>query len=106
MPPLTPSVRDHLQAGSPLPEWVFDLGERIHRLTACPAAIAASRARDLYRVQPLARALEQVLCGGETLMKIDPARLTHLQRETLQRVLSDLLQALSQTFQEEKTDDL
>ena len=101
MPSPCPTVRDHLDAGPPLPEWVHLLGERIQQLEGGPAAVAASRARDLYHSRPAALGLAQLLAGGEILNELPPGCLSRLQRATLRRVLQTLLLSLLDTLEEE-----
>lgn len=97
----SPTVRDHLSAGPPLPEWVHQLGECIQRLEGGPAAISASRARDLYHCEPVARVLEQLLRAGETLADLPPGSLSQLQRQTLRHLLQEFLQSMLSMLEED-----
>jgi len=101
MPSPCPTVRDHLDAGPPLPEWVHLLGERIQQLEGGPAAVAASRARDLYHNRAAARGLARLLDGGEILSGLPPTSLSRLQRAVLRRVLHTLLLSLLDALEEE-----
>jgi hypothetical protein len=100
------SVHDHLAAGPPVPVWVLELGEHMQRLEQLPAAVAASRARDLYRQEPVARALEQLLAGWNTLSAAEMTALSRLQRDSVRQVLTHLLQTLLDGIPEEEPHDL
>jgi hypothetical protein len=52
------SVREHLNALEPSPDWVVPLGEMIQRTGDCSAAIAASRARGLSQRKDVGGAVE------------------------------------------------
>jgi len=81
---LQATVRDHLNALDPAPDWVVSLGEMIQRSNGCSTAIAASRARDLSQLNGIGEALEGLARGWERLMTCDLTSLTPFQRETIE----------------------
>jgi len=88
------SVRDHLNALEPAPDWVISLGEMIQRADACSTAIAASRARDLSQLDGISEAVEGIARGWEILMASDLSTLTPLQRETIELIVSNITKSL------------
>ena len=82
------SVREHLNALEPAPDWVVSLGEMIQRAGGCSAAIAASRARDLSQRKDVGEAVENLARGWEVLQTCDLGSLTPLQRETIEVLVS------------------
>ncbi len=91
-----PTVADHLRALGEAPEWVLSLGEAICEITGCPAAIAASRARDLSRNHEIGRGLECLLKGWRTLDAQDVTALSPMQLESLHLVIAHMLSGLRQ----------
>lgn len=100
-----PDVRDHLQALGPAPDWVVSLGEAIQRLTECPAAIAAARARDLSRAEGAGQGLAWLTRGWLALEATDANALSPMQRETLRLVLEGVLESLQRRFRRRTEDD-
>jgi hypothetical protein len=88
------SVREHLNALEPSPEWVVSLGEMIQRAGDCSAAIAASRARDLSQRRDVGEAVENLARGWEMLQGCDLRALTPLQRETIEVLVSSMISRL------------
>jgi hypothetical protein len=64
------SVRDHLNAFEPAPDWVVSLGEMIQRVDGC--------------------SVEGIARGWEILMMSDLASLTPLQRETIELLVLNI----------------
>jgi hypothetical protein len=96
------SVREHINAIEETPGWVVSLGEMIHRLDGCSAAIAAARARDLYRLGEIGRAVENIMTGWQTLRAIDFSKLSPMQRETIEIVVTSILEEVQ--YQNQVTD--
>jgi hypothetical protein len=88
------SVRDHLNALEEAPAWVVSLAELIQHTGGCSAAIAASRARDLSRLEGVGQAIEAIGQGWQALQKADLARLSPLQRETAETVVLHMMQEI------------
>lgn len=87
----TASVRDHLNEYGELPDWIYTLGENIQSLTDCSSAIAASRARDLSRLNGIGEAMEGITTGWNILVNSDLSTLTPNQRDTIQQVVLSIL---------------
>ena len=85
------TVREHINALEESPEWVISLGEMIHQLNGCSTSIAASRARDLYRMGEIGKAMESIMCGWQTLSAIDFTKLSPMQRETIEIIVLNIL---------------
>ena len=90
------SVRDHLNAFEHVPDWVVSLGEMIQRADECSTAIADSRARDLSQIDGNGEAVEGIARGCEILMGYDLASLTPLQRETIELLVSNMKNNLTE----------
>ena len=88
------SVREHINAIEEMPEWVVSLGEMIHHLDGCSAAIAAARARDLYRCGEIGKAIEAIMRGWRALGAIDFTKLSPMQRETIEIVIINILEEI------------
>ena len=88
------SVRDHLNAAEASADWVVSLGELIQSADGCSAAIAASRARDLSQLKEVGEAVEGIARGWQILREADLRWLTPLQRETIELLVSDVLQSI------------
>jgi hypothetical protein len=88
------SVREHINAIEEMPEWVVSLGEMIHRLDGCSTAIAAARARDLYRSGEIGKAIENIMRGWQTLREIDFSKLSPMQRETIEIIVMNILEEI------------
>ena len=100
---LKASVREHINAIEEMPEWVVSLGEMIHRLDGCSAAIAAARARDLYRLGAIGKAVENITTGWQTLRAVDFSKLSPMQRETIEIVIMNILEEIK--HKNEATDE-
>jgi predicted flap endonuclease-1-like 5' DNA nuclease len=62
----------------------------IQRVDGCSTAIAASRARDLSQMDGIGEAVEGIARGWEILMMSDLASLTPLQRETIELLVLNI----------------
>ena len=96
------SVREHINAIEEMPEWVVSLGEMIHRLDKCSTAIAAARARDLYRSGEIGQAVENIMKGWQMLRAMDFTKLSPMQRETIGIVVTNILEEIK--YQNRATD--
>ncbi len=85
------TVKDHLTAIGDSPEWVISLAEMIQRLLGSSSAIASARARDLSRLPPIGIGLESIIRGWEIINASDLQHLSPLQRETIEKVVSRIL---------------
>ena len=90
------SVRDHLNAFEPAADWVVSLGEMIQRADECSTAIAASRARDLSQMDGIGEAVEGIARGWEILIGYDLTSLTPLQRETIELLMLNMKNNLTE----------
>ena len=91
---LKASVREHINALEETPEWVVSLGEMIHQLDGCSTSIAAARARDLYRLGEIGKAVENIISGWQTLRTIDFTKLSPMQRETIEIIVLNILEEI------------
>lgn len=91
---LKASVREHINALEETPEWVVSLGEMIHQLDGCSTSIAAARARDLYRLGEIGKAVENIISGWQTLRAIDFTKLSPMQRETIEIIVLNILEEI------------
>lgn len=91
------SVRDHIWAIEESPEWVISLGEMIQDLEGCSTAIAAARARDLYRLGEIGKALEYITQGWQVLRSINMDKLSPMQRETIEIVVINILEQIKRS---------
>lgn len=101
------SVRDHIWAIEKTPEWVVSMGEMIQDLEGCSTAIAAARARDLYRMGEIGKALENITQGWQVLRSINMDKLSPMQRETIEIVVGNMLEQIKRkgtSSSEEKED--
>jgi len=91
---LRASVREHVNAIEEMPDWVVSMGEMIQNLDGCSTAIAAARARDLYRTGETGKAIEKIMMGWQTLRAVDFKKLSPMQRETIEIIVGNILEEI------------
>jgi len=93
------TVQDHLTSIDDVPDWVISLAQMIQSILDSSSAIASARAKDLSRLPSIGEALESIVRGWEILDTSDLHKLSPLQRETIEEVVSRILHDIQNSFE-------